>query len=738
MTTNLVQAGGRELRFQVDARHVRQLGQQLVGDKVTALVELVKNAYDADAETVTLNFDLGAKAWADESGTIYTVWSAIPQKLRDAGNSKLRLLEGLLTVDDDGSGMSLDTIANSWMRIASAEKEDHAISPRFGRARAGRKGIGRFSAESLGRHLVLRTTVFGDASVTSVRFDWEKDYRSGIDLADVLNVYEQGPIGADLRGTRLEIRGLHEPWTPAQRRRVARSLLFLQPPFARQDSGAKSEFRVNYIVDGVPGEVPDIDHFLKNGTATFQGTVRKDGSISLLVESTLLGFRREEILPGRSLVAGTFRLTGSYFVYRRDAIGVPVRDASQLANEFGGVRVYRDGLRLLPYGERHDDWLGLDESSRRREYLNPIGNQNFFAEALITRDGNPFLDDMSSREGLLNNEAYEEFKDTIRAMLLAATIWVAEYRQRRAKGGAPKRGISEAARSERAQGVKDAVDSVLRALRQTLPADAVAKVEAAIAGDVETKLEVAAEEDASEQQQILDLQSEVELLRVLSSLGTSISIFSHEIRTVINATRRQFNEEGLANDNLEALAEIAKYIDGFTADSRRRERTNVAFTSLVDKFVEEFARVLAPHVSIEHHVEPKSLRSAPMSATALQAILINLFTNAAKAVDVENIPSKRIKITATVAHQGLVRLRVEDSGSGVPESLKARIFEPFVTGAASSSHELGIGTGLGLKVVSDLAEEYGGYVELGTASTGFKTAFDVYVPRWDQQLASGK
>lgn len=735
MTTTDIPVVGQELRFQVDARHVRQLGQQLVGDKVTALVELVKNAYDADAETVTLTFDLSARAWVAEDGSVYTSWSAIPQALRNRTDGSLVMLDGLLTIDDDGSGMTLEDVANSWMRIASAEKEENATSPRFGRARAGRKGIGRFSAESLGRHLTLRTTAEGSNSLTSVWFDWERDYRAGIDLSDVLNVYRQDSIARNVHGTRLEIRGLHERWTPTQRRRVARSLLFLQPPFVQQGNETKPDFRVNYVVDGTVGEVPDITHFLKNGTARIEGIVHNDGSVELRVESTLLNFQRSEILPEKALIAGTFRLSGSYFVYRKDAIGVPLRDASQLAAEFGGVRVYRDGLRLLPYGERHDDWLGLDESSRRREYLNPIGNQNFFVEALITRDGNPFLEDMSSREGLLNNEAYEEFKAVIRSMLLAATSWVAEHRQRKAKGGSTQRKKEDGPRLDRQQGVRDTVDSIMRRLRETLSQEAVSQVEAAIASDVELRIESAAEEDADEQQQIVELQSEVELLRVLSSLGTSISIFSHEIRTVVNATRRQLNERGLPLQNLDALAEIAKYIDGFTADSRRRERTNVPFGFLIESFVKQFAKILTPHIEIEWSVTPPSLRSAPMSATAVQAILINLFTNAAKAVDVENLPSKKIRISASVADQRLVRLRVEDTGLGVPGHIRDRMFDAFVTGTASASHELGIGTGLGLKIVSDLAEEYGGYALLAGAEEGYSTAVDVYLPRWEKQVA---
>src|ERR1700674_3292317 len=102
------------LRFTVDSRHVRQLGQELVEDSVTALSELIKNAYDADATQVDLIF-------------------------REAGKQA----GGELEIRDDGIGMALKDIQEGWMRISTDYKDRHPLSPQFKRIRSGMKGIGR-------------------------------------------------------------------------------------------------------------------------------------------------------------------------------------------------------------------------------------------------------------------------------------------------------------------------------------------------------------------------------------------------------------------------------------------------------------------------------------------------------------------------------------------------------------------------------------------------------------------
>ncbi|MEQ1119865.1 ATP-binding protein [Acinetobacter junii] len=110
LSSTVIDSKEDSLRFHVDAGHINKLGFELVGKQETALMELIKNAYDADATEVTVDFFNAEK----EGGT--------------------------LVIQDNGSGMDLETIKTAWMNISTDFKQENKISPKYGRVRAGRKG----------------------------------------------------------------------------------------------------------------------------------------------------------------------------------------------------------------------------------------------------------------------------------------------------------------------------------------------------------------------------------------------------------------------------------------------------------------------------------------------------------------------------------------------------------------------------------------------------------------------
>src|SRR5205823_2645999 len=102
-------------------------------------------------------------------------------------------------------------IRNGWMRISTAAKEDEPISPRYGRTRAGRKGIGRFATETLGRRLRLWSAVKGEADALVMEFNWMSAYPSGTELTNVPNPYWFEPSNGN-HGTVLRIEDLYHAW----------------------------------------------------------------------------------------------------------------------------------------------------------------------------------------------------------------------------------------------------------------------------------------------------------------------------------------------------------------------------------------------------------------------------------------------------------------------------------------------------------------------------------------------
>src|SRR5574337_1208634 len=138
--TRVAEAG---LRFRTGAAMLTRLGSEQLKDEVTAVMELVKNAYDADASKVII-------------------------ELRDTAEGQR------LVIEDDGTGMTRDELDSRWAFLATENKLREDRSPIFKRRRLGQKGVGRFATEKLGRQLVLRTRTSGQPTVLQVRFDWDQ------------------------------------------------------------------------------------------------------------------------------------------------------------------------------------------------------------------------------------------------------------------------------------------------------------------------------------------------------------------------------------------------------------------------------------------------------------------------------------------------------------------------------------------------------------------------------------
>lgn len=704
-----------ELYFGVDARHIRQLGQELVGDRTTALTELIKNAYDADATSVTLRFE---------------------KALRKPG--------GVLEVEDDGNGMTLREVERGWMRISTNMKAVEDRSPRYGRTRAGRKGIGRFATETLGGKLILRTKARGRTRAIVIEFDWENDYPSGRELTAIPNEYRTEPAPKAEHGTLLRIEGLYDAWDDAARKRVRRAVRLLQPPFpvarsAKRGPEVDPGFVVDVEVDGEPDSLvlPGYDDFLQAGTAHVRLRVLASGVARVEVASEHLNLNESTRLAKRFRRCGALQAETSYFIFRADALGgVPMTVARNMAEEFAGVRLYRDGLRVMPYGEKGNDWLGLDELHGSRTTLVPLANQNWFGQIAISRDTNPQLRDTASREGLVENAAFRELREVVRQAL----IWAASQ-----VGTARNRKVTTSEKRQR-KSRRDLVSTVRREIVQTvrdeLPANVAKRVVPVIEAAATAAAGEAAESDVSEERRIEELIDELELLRVLASLGTSIAVFSHEVRSALTtsaAALGALSAKGAAAEQLERareavdeLQDLAGYIETYVGASQRRLREPQPLAAVIDGFMDRLSRNLARNVHFESTVHPPALRTAPMARSEIEAILINLLTNAVKAMDFEGHPDRRVSIAA-IGDDGEVRLRFQDTGTGIDPKIRDRIFEPFVTDTRSPVSELGTGTGLGLKIVRDIAEGNGGAVEVTRPDAPYSTCVEVRLPRWAKQ-----
>lgn len=179
----------KEVGFTVDSGLINRLGIELVGKAETAVSELIKNAYDADATEVKVEF-----IDTDEIG-------------------------GTLIISDNGLGMTENQLINGFMRISSTDKIHNPKSVKFGRTRAGRKGIGRFATQSLGNKLTIITQTNNGNDAIHITIDWD-EYSLGTDINSISFPIMIQPKKIEC-GTILKIEGLRQRWKETQIKRIS-------------------------------------------------------------------------------------------------------------------------------------------------------------------------------------------------------------------------------------------------------------------------------------------------------------------------------------------------------------------------------------------------------------------------------------------------------------------------------------------------------------------------------------
>jgi signal transduction histidine kinase len=168
------------------------------------------------------------------------------------------------------------------------------------------------------------------------------------------------------------------------------------------------------------------------------------------------------------------------------------------------------------------------------------------------------------------------------------------------------------------------------------------------------------------------------------------------------------------------LFDIGGYIGALMSRTESRELRDLSVKGAIDRFTRQFASYMAKQrVTFDVDVQPVEMRTAPMHAAELDSVLLNFLTNSIKSMKRARVDERRVRIEAR--RQGRhVAMAFEDNGTGIPDELHERIFDPFFTTTMGEDDGVaGPGTGLGLKIVSDIAESYGGDVSVGRASDGY-------------------
>lgn len=716
------------VRFSTDAAMVRRLGHELVAKQETALGELVKNAYDADATFCTVDL-------VERDGV------------------------SAFDIVDDGSGMTREELTDGFMRLASNAKVRDPSSRRFRRSRAGKKGIGRFATERLGQRLTIVTQTEADPQGWTVSIDW-RAFDQGQDINLIANRIVPSAKERD-HGTRLSIDGLKDVWSDADLRRVYRYLsTLLQPMFGEAEAGRSEDdpgFAVRLNRAGAnlkPEAVATADsEILGQALAVIESRIDFDGNASwslscsrldLSIVDQPIGLDRNIVRPLTH--ARHARLKAWYFIQQRDFLGHSTSFIKSVLNEHGGIRLYRNGYRVPPYGEKHDDWLGLDV--KNTQIYAPLNSKTFIGFVAVQDPAGERFEETSSREGLIETEAFREVRQLAYSVLVSAVGRIEAKRGLgRNKPPAPKAPNSgTAAASETEEAVAE-VESLLSEMNADGPDGTDENRELLTAAlerlnqAAKVTAEVARERDA--------LVEELNMMRILASMGLTIAEFTHDFSAL--AETMELNLQALGSSEPDTPAYL-KSLDRFrnqfrqvraytahfgamTTSNASRELQPVDLYAFARAFAEDLA-VMFDRRGLDLRVDRPTqydIRTIDMHPSEWSSILLNLLTNAIKA---SARAGRRGQFLIRVGRleEDKVFLDFSDNGDGIPLENRSQIFDAFFTtsGAApvrASEFARALGTGLGLKIVADLAAGAGGSVEvLDQPAEGYTTTIRVVVP----------
>jgi hypothetical protein len=392
-------SNGHALRFRTGAAMLSRLGSEQLRDEITAVLELVKNAYDADATWVQIEF----------------------REIQ--GNQTIR-------IQDDGTGMTMEDLHAKWAMLATENKVREDRSPIYRRRRLGQKGVGRFAAEKLGQQLILRTRVRDQSNVLQVKFDWNMlsgDRELG-DYEFPIKRKKPEPFEPE-HGTRLDIRQLRILWKKQRIEKLRLQLGHLIDP-----ETTSTDFTIRLITPWEDLNGPLKNPLSGNETHRIAFELNEDGLETLRI------FRDakedKKVRPIDRPIFGPLRGRLRYF-----SQGLGPSERSRGGNPDAdwnvGIRIFRDGCRVRPYGEPgpEGDWLQIYRARYWRGSRFRLKPQYLEGAIHISKEHNPCLRDTTSREGLDANECYYALADYIQEKVadLSELIKEEELREERSR-----------------------------------------------------------------------------------------------------------------------------------------------------------------------------------------------------------------------------------------------------------------------------------------------------------------
>lgn len=662
-----------EKPFVIMPRVIAHLGEDLIKDESIALLELVKNSYDAGATLCHVDF-------------VFDVWGNLEK----------------INVEDNGSGMDLNTIETVWLVIGTDNKKKQLSAEIDGRVPLGEKGIGRLGVHKLGRRIKLYSKSAEDDEVF-VDIDWHKLAESKeIDDFKVDYGYQnsQPHFFEGKTGTFIEISDLKGEWNRRKLRTIFRNLTSLNSPFVDQSDSfvVKVTTQGANPFAGLPNLQEILDAGMYFGHCVMRGSKveefhyefrpwknldKIDGRVVNTLDTydqTIIHrieeetdnnkiLKREEVLDLSNYGIGQIEF--DIVIFEKDnaifnLMNLEKRALNDYLKNNSGIRVYRDNMRVFNYGEPGNDWLGIDQKRLNRAG-GSISNNIVIGSVSLQRQTSISLREKTNREGFIEDEPFFAFVDAVR---YALDLIVSHRNQDKFN-----------LMSVYKQGKQQSTEPVIGELSEVITL-------------IKDKVE-----DEADQKEILAYLYRMEnqynevrdTLIHSANIGINLGGAVHELEKQM-ASLKGFIRTG----NIDKIKEVAELLDNII----ERYASMMVKSEIKPTDLSEVVRLVIEHNLFrfqDHQIRlfsnyKKESFIAKLSKTETISALNNLIDNSIYWVCRSRQTDRKMGIYLTDSIQGYASVLVCDNGPGfkIPSELAVR---PFVSGKP-----LNEGMGLGLYI----------------------------------------
>ena len=659
-----------KVNFSISPRILSQLGEDLIKNESIALFELIKNSYDANATSCEINFDFS--------------------------NEDLKSL----SITDNGDGMDINIIKNIWLVVGTdykrkeLDKFKKTQDQRKKRLPLGEKGIGRLSVHKLGNKITLISKSKNNNEV-KLSIDWNQ-LNSAQKIDDFIIELTENEMPEEFinsTGTKIIVEELKTNWDRRQLREVYRNITSLNSPFSDKSDTFNIHIKSNSnVFDGLPDfeEIKNSALYFghckisSSRIIDFQYEFKPWDSLSKIEKRSVSiqdlstedrNIQRKDNSPINLDTSGIGDIEFDIIIFDTDAqifnyTNIEKTTVKDYLRENGGIRVYRDGVRIYNYGEKDNDWLGIDLKRVQRIGGN-VSNNIIIGAVKINRNSSYGLIEKTNREGFIENESYFDFLESVD---YALSLFV---RQR----NIDKHRLSTLYKKYRS------VEPVLADLNELISV-------------VEKKIK-----DKTSKDEILKYLYRIntqyhqvkEILIKSANAGLNLGSVIHTLDKLLSQLTGCINRNE-KQKAIEISLLLEKIVRGYSSMLKKSDIRQHSLSEITSIALDNYEfRFLDHSINVISNYKESTLNAYLAKAEAI-SVLTNLLDNSIYWVSYSknNKENRKISVFLTDQIKGYNSIIVSDNGPGFNLPLDIAT-EPFQTGKPHN-----IGSGLGLHVAKEM------------------------------------